>query len=52
MTSGIGTASTFWLFGLCSLVGLAFVYRFVPETKGRTLEAIETDLRENVSLAD
>jgi len=52
LTAGIGTPSTFWLFGLCSLVGLVFVYRFVPETKGRTLEAIEDDLRQNISMMD
>ncbi len=52
LTARIGTPSTFWLFGLCSFVGLAFVYRLVPETKGRTLEAIESDLRQNVSRAD
>jgi len=52
LTDGVGTSATFWLFGLCSLVGLVFVYRFVPETKGRTLEAIEDDLRQNISLAD
>jgi len=52
LTDGVGTSATFWLFGLCSLVGLVFVHRFVPETKGRTLEAIEDDLRQNVSLAD
>ncbi|MFC6825884.1 sugar porter family MFS transporter [Halopelagius fulvigenes] len=52
LRASIGTPSTFWLFGLCSLVGLVFVQRFVPETKGRTLEAIETDLRDNVSLLD
>ncbi|MGB9933753.1 sugar porter family MFS transporter [Haloarcula amylolytica] len=52
LTDGVGTSATFWLFGLCSLVGLLFVYRFVPETKGRTLEAIEDDLRQNISLAD
>ncbi|EMA04632.1 MFS transporter, sugar porter (SP) family [Haloarcula vallismortis] len=52
LTDGVGTAATFWLFGLCSLVGLVFVYSYVPETKGRTLEAIEDDLRQNISLAD
>ncbi|KAA9405151.1 sugar porter family MFS transporter [Haloarcula hispanica] len=52
LTDGVGTSATFWLFGLCSLVGLLFVYRYVPETKGRTLEAIEDDLRQNISLAD
>lgn len=52
LTDGVGTSATFWLFGLCSLLGLVFVYRYVPETKGRTLEAIEDDLRQNISLAD
>ncbi|EMA18247.1 sugar porter family MFS transporter [Haloarcula amylolytica] len=52
LTDGVGTSATFWLFGLCSLLGLLFVYRYVPETKGRTLEAIEDDLRQNISLAD
>jgi len=52
LTDGVGTSATFWLFGLCSLAGLVFVYRYVPETKGRTLEAIEDDLRQNISLAD
>ncbi|RDI70729.1 sugar porter family MFS transporter [Halopelagius longus] len=52
LRASIGTPSTFGLFGFFSLVGLVFVHRFVPETKGRTLEAIETDLRDNVSLLD
>ena len=49
LTANLGNASTFWLFGVCSLAALAFTYRFVPETKGRSLEAIETDLRDNVT---
>ncbi|MFB6223508.1 MAG: sugar porter family MFS transporter [Haloarcula sp.] len=52
LTDSVGTSATFWLFGLCSLAGLVFVYRTVPETKGRTLEAIEDDLRQNISLVD
>lgn len=48
LTANLGRPSTFWLFGLCSLVALAFTYWIVPETKGRSLEAIEADLRENV----
>ncbi|MBX0349186.1 sugar porter family MFS transporter [Haloarcula pellucida] len=48
LTAGVGKPSTFWLFGACSLVALLFTYRLVPETKGRSLEAIEADLRENI----
>ncbi|WP_345777402.1 sugar porter family MFS transporter [Halorubrum sp. 2020YC2] len=45
LLDGIGTPATFWLFGACSVVALLFTYRTVPETNGRTLEAIEADLR-------
>ncbi|ELZ92585.1 sugar porter family MFS transporter [Haloferax volcanii] len=48
MVAEITTAGTFWVFAALSAVALAFTYRFVPETKGRSLEAIESDLRENV----
>jgi sugar porter (SP) family MFS transporter len=36
-----GPSWTFWLYGLLTVVALIFVYKLVPETKGRTLEAIE-----------
>jgi sugar porter (SP) family MFS transporter len=36
-----GPANTFWLYGCISVAAFAFCYIFVPETKGRTLEAIE-----------
>lgn len=49
LTASIGEPWTFWLFGACSAVALAFTYFLVPETKGRTLEAIESDLRAGVS---
>ncbi|QSG13573.1 sugar porter family MFS transporter [Halapricum desulfuricans] len=52
LTAKIGTTSTFWLFGLSSLLALVFIHRLVPETKGRSLEAIEDDLRNSVSLVD
>ncbi len=48
LTANVGTSVTFWLFGGFSAAALAFTYYYVPETKGRSLEAIEADLRENV----
>ncbi|MBZ6494840.1 sugar porter family MFS transporter [Natrinema longum] len=42
----VGQAGTFWLYGALSVLALLFCYLLVPETKGRTLEAIEADLRE------
>lgn len=40
----VGPALTFWIYGLCSALGFVFVFMMVPETKGRTLEEIETRL--------
>ncbi len=37
----IGTPATFWLFAFFCLLGWIWVYRSVPETKGRSLEEIE-----------
>lgn len=41
MLKAVGPAFTFWTYGLMSLLGFFFVLAFVPETKGKTLEAIE-----------
>jgi SP family arabinose:H+ symporter-like MFS transporter len=38
----IGPAKTFWFYAVCSLAALGFVWAWVPETKGKTLEEIET----------
>jgi sugar porter (SP) family MFS transporter len=40
----IGIASTFWAYSVISFVGIFFVWRIVPETRGRTLEEIESSL--------
>jgi SP family xylose:H+ symportor-like MFS transporter len=36
-----GHAFPFWLYGIFCVVLLIFVWRLVPETKGKTLEEIE-----------
>ncbi len=37
----VGPSLTLWIYGLVSLLTFVFVWRSVPETKGRTLEQIE-----------
>ena len=33
--------AAYYFYGICSILAALFVWKFVPETKGRTLEAIE-----------
>jgi len=37
----LGPAGTFWFFGICCLCGVMFVNKYLPETKGKSLEDIE-----------
>lgn len=39
-----GAPRSFALFGLCGVISIAFIYYFVPETKGVSLEHIEQNL--------
>jgi len=41
LIDAIGKSTTFWLFAFFCAAGWIWVYRTVPETKGRTLEDIE-----------
>jgi MFS transporter, SP family, galactose:H+ symporter len=41
LTDTFGPSRTFWLYGLLTIAAVIFAYKLVPETKGRTLEAIE-----------
>ena len=45
----IGGAWTFWMFGIVSILCIIFVYFFVPETKGISLEQIESNWRRGIS---
>jgi SP family galactose:H+ symporter-like MFS transporter len=44
LVHALGLSWTFWAYGLVSIAAWFFVKRFVPETKGRSLEQIEKDL--------
>ena len=37
-------SGTFWLYGVICMVGWLFIYRKLPETKGKSLEEIEHEL--------
>jgi sugar porter (SP) family MFS transporter len=37
----MGSANTFWLYGLICLIGFFVILRVLPETKGKSLEEIE-----------
>ena len=41
LVDGIGTAATFWLFSGFSVIAFVWIWRTVPETKGRSLEEIQ-----------
>ena len=39
----IGSAGTFWFFAFFCLIAFIVVYKLLPETKGKSLEQIESD---------
>lgn len=43
LNAAAGTGLTFWLYGIVCAAGFVFIYRTLPETKGKTLEQIERD---------
>jgi len=45
LNASLGAAGTFWTYAAICLAGLLFLYFRLPETRGKSLEAIETGLR-------
>lgn len=48
----IGASNTFYLYASISIISLFFIFFFVPETKGYSLEQIETKLLNRTSLKE
>jgi MFS transporter, SP family, arabinose:H+ symporter len=47
LNAKLGAAGTFWTYAAICLAGAVFLALRLPETKGKTLEQIETDLKIN-----
>ncbi|MFV0576584.1 MAG: sugar porter family MFS transporter [Vibrio sp.] len=47
LNSELGATGSFLLYGIICALGFVFIYRNVPETKGRTLEELEKEILEN-----
>ena len=47
MARGLGSTPVFLLFAVINAVSFGFVVKYVPETRGRTLEELEDDFREH-----
>lgn len=45
LLSSVGLSATFFVFVALGLLGIGFVYKFMPETNGRTLEELEEHFR-------
>ncbi|XP_014469965.1 PREDICTED: facilitated trehalose transporter Tret1-like [Dinoponera quadriceps] len=44
MSNSVGTHVVFWFFTILNLLGFVFIFAYVPETKGKTLEQIQEEL--------
>jgi MFS family permease len=50
MDNGLGLANSAYIFAAVGIILFFLVRKFVPETKGRSLEQIELDLRDRVKI--
>jgi sugar porter (SP) family MFS transporter len=47
----LGASGVFWLYAVLGVVGLVYLFRWLPETKNRSLEEIEAALRRPEAVA-
>lgn len=47
LNSALGAYGTFWLYGIICVLGFVFIKKYLPETKGKSLEEIEEELTGN-----
>lgn len=45
LLAGLGLSATFFMFAGINVIAIGFVYKFCPETRGRTLEQLESEFR-------
>lgn len=50
--NGISSQGVFWFFAGFTLVAELFIYKFLPETKGKTLEEIQTIFDPNIVIEE
>jgi SP family sugar porter-like MFS transporter len=43
----LNTSGTFWLYAFICIAGFIFIYKKLPETKGKSLEELEIELVKN-----
>lgn len=46
IAADFGLYTVFWIFTVVSLLGVFFVYAYVPETRGRTLQEVQEKLHD------
>jgi len=44
LNSGLGAATTFWLYAFINVLGFIYILKKIPETNGKTLEEIEIEM--------
>jgi MFS transporter, SP family, galactose:H+ symporter len=50
LESNLGMGNAFWLYAICTFFGFMFAYKYLPETRGKSLEHIEANLYAGKSL--
>ena len=44
LNAAFGSHGTFWIYGIICVLSLALIFRYLPETKGKSLEEIESEV--------